>query len=80
MTQFLVVYNRVTQAATITEFDRKDRAGILQARLAAESVAGPSTEVAILAASSRAELARTHARYFKPRSEIAEELGKLLAS
>lgn len=66
MSQFVVVYNRITGAANISEFTgatANERA--LEARFAAERTASPVEEVAVLSAPSRAALARTHSRYFE---------------
>ncbi len=66
MTQFVVVYDRSTGAADIREFHGPAASEqALAARFDAESTARPSQEVAVLAASSRAALMRTHSRYFK---------------
>ncbi|MFE4469688.1 hypothetical protein ACFRFH_12815 [Leifsonia sp. NPDC056824] len=80
MTQFLIVFNRLTQEASIREFASDDQELIVSERIAAELAADSNTEVAILAGASRADLERTHARYFKSRSQMMDDFGRLLAS
>lgn len=66
MSQFVVVYNRETGAATIEEFTGDGASQhALQARFAAERVASSVEEVAVLSAPSLVALKRTHARYFE---------------
>lgn len=66
MSQFVVVYNRLTGSARIEEFtgaSASERA--LDARFNAERTASSVEEVAVLSAPSRAALKRTHSRYFE---------------
>ena len=84
MTQFLIVYDQTSgQVLDLREFDDADRESALSERFRLErehqtdrGVGGESDEnleVVVLGADSRADLERTHARYFKTVSELASE-------
>lgn len=81
MSQYVVVYDRVTGLADVREFagdDAEERA--LRARFDAESGAGPDVEIATLTASSEEELRATHSRYFRTAPEMFGDFERLLAS
>ena len=76
MTQFLIVYDQTSgQVLDLREFDDADRESALSERfrLEREHLADENLEVVVLGADSRADLERTHARYFKTVSELASE-------
>ena len=74
MTQFLIVYDQTTgKVLDLREFPdiAREEALIERFRLEREHLAEEQIEVVVLGASSRADLERTHARYFKTVSELA---------
>jgi hypothetical protein len=76
MTQFLIVYDqRAGVVEELREFTDGDRDVALAERFALERLHLPDEhiEVVVLSAASRADLERTHARYFKSVAEIASE-------
>jgi hypothetical protein len=73
VTYFLVVYDRTRGVIDqINEFN--DHAAALQERFAAEARLrhDPNIEVVVLGAQSRADLEKTHARYFKTVTELID--------
>jgi hypothetical protein len=73
MRYFLVVYNRSTGTVEVKNFDAGQRQQALEERFARELAERerPEVEVVLLGADSRAQLEKTHARYFKSVGELA---------
>jgi hypothetical protein len=72
MKHFLVVFDRAEgRLCRLTEY--ASSAGALQARFDAEKLhrAHPDIEVVVLSAPSKADLRRTHARYFQDVRQLA---------
>ncbi len=81
MSQFMIVYNRVSGDAVIREFAGADAVeNALEARFEAERTAGPDVEIATLSAASADELRVTHARYFRSGTDMFDDFERLLAS
>jgi hypothetical protein len=73
----LLVYDRA-QAKLLVEREFDSKAEALAARFEAEAAHrqdGENVEVVVLAAESRADLMRTHSRYFFSLSELASQVG-----
>lgn len=73
----LLVYDRA-QAELLEERAFDSKAEALAARFDAEAVhrtSGENIEVVVLAAESRADLMRTHSRYFYSLRELASQVG-----
>jgi hypothetical protein len=70
MRNFLVVFNRRTGANTVREFPAGCGREVVRQRFALERQhrGDPDIEVAVLGSSSRAELEKTHSRYFRSSS------------
>lgn len=83
MSHFLVVFDRLSGRAQVTEYG--DSSAALRDRFRAERKCqdSPSTEVVVLSAKSEKDLHRTHARYFESFTDIArsglEQLGNARA-
>ncbi|MYT55706.1 hypothetical protein GTW29_11385 [Streptomyces sp. SID7834] len=75
MTNVLVVYDRA-QGRLLREQEFEHRSDAFAARLKAEKEFGGGTnvEVVVLAARSRADLLRTHARYFLSLDDLAARI------
>lgn len=74
MKYYLIVYDQATGLLIeFREFEQQDRAAALEARFKLEQdrLNQPSVEVVVLGGESRADLERTHARYFKSITEMA---------
>lgn len=75
MRYFLVVYDRSRgRRRELIEFAADERARALEerARRERDALEQPEVEVVLLAAESRADLERTHGRYFKSVEELAK--------
>ncbi len=73
MRYFLIVYDRSQgRRRELTEFSEGQRAHALEerARRERDALEQPELEVVLLAAESRADLERTHGRYFKSVEEL----------
>jgi hypothetical protein len=72
MRNFLVVYNRRTGANCVREFGPGRGREAIRARFQAERAnqGNSDIEVVVLASGSRAELMKTHSRYFQSAREI----------
>jgi hypothetical protein len=75
---FLLAYDRRTGALEIKEFRGENaRARALAARLQTEGRSrGTDREVVVIAADSKDELRRTHARYFQTVGDLARSAAK----
>ncbi len=76
MSYFLLLYRRSKgELIEIDEFPPEQRETAFQLRLEREIAhrRNPDVEVVVLSAPSRADLERTHSRYFKSVSELAGE-------
>jgi len=81
MSQFVIIYDRLSGKSEIRAFDGPGAVDeALEARFQAELIAGPSQEIATLAAASEEELRATHSRYFLSESDMFGDFGRLLAS
>jgi hypothetical protein len=72
MRNFLVVYNRRTGENTTQEFPEGRGREAVKERFAQERLhrGDPDIEVVVLGSTSRAELLKTHSRYFRSAAEI----------
>lgn len=72
MRNFLVVYNRRTGANSLREFPPGHGREAIRARFEAEKQhrGDPDIEVVVLGSGSRAELMKTHSRYFQSAREM----------
>jgi hypothetical protein len=69
---YLIKYNRRSGDSEVFEFPgRGNRSAAIQERLRLESTSTSDDEIVVIAADSRADLERTHSRYFKSASELA---------
>jgi hypothetical protein len=77
MRNFLVVYNRRTGESTLKEFPEGHGREAIRERFTQERAhrGNPDIEVVVLGSASKAELLRTHSRYFRSATEIAERAG-----
>ncbi len=76
MSYFLLLYSRSKgELIEIDEFPPEQRETAFRLRLEREIAhrRNPDVEVVVLSAPSRADLERTHSRYFKSVSELAGE-------
>ena len=74
MRNYLVVYNRRTGANTVREFAAGCGREAIRERFALERAhrGEPDIEIVVLGSSSREELLKTHARYFRSATEMVE--------
>jgi hypothetical protein len=77
MRNFLVVYNRRTGASKLQEFPEGQGRDAIRERFAQERLhsGDPDIEVVVLGSTSKAELLKTHSRYFRSATEILEGTG-----
>jgi hypothetical protein len=77
MRNFLVVYNRRTGVSTVQEFPEGRGREAIRERFTQERLHrdDPDIEVVVLGSASKAELLKTHSRYFRSATEILEEAG-----
>jgi hypothetical protein len=69
---YLIKYNRRSGLTTLREFPGAGgRTAAIHERLRLEATCGVDDEIVVIAADSRADLERTHSRYFKTASELA---------
>ena len=78
MKSFLLIYDRLTGQVAVQEF--ADASTAMEARMRAESQAGPNTEVVVLSSDSESSLRQTHSRYFRSVVEILTDSGASLRS
>jgi hypothetical protein len=80
MSEFVVVYDRLSGRADIQEFTGDSAAALaLAARFRAEDSAASTEEVAVLSATSRDALRVTHSRYFGGVRSVLADLRELSA-
>jgi hypothetical protein len=74
MRNFLVVYNRRTGQSTLKEFPEGHGRDAIRERFTQERLhrGDPDIEVVVLGSDSKAELLKTHSRYFRSATEILE--------
>jgi hypothetical protein len=74
MENFLIIYNRRTGESDVREFPAGCGREAVSARFVQERIhrGDPDIEVVVLSTSSRAELLKTHSRYFRSAEEILE--------
>jgi hypothetical protein len=77
MRNFLVVYNRRTGSSTVREFPEGHGREAISERFMQERLhrGDPDIEVVVLGSASKAELLKTHSRYFQSATEILEGAG-----
>ena len=73
MINFLIQYNRRSGAMTLREFPGATGSAAIHERLRLEATAGPDEEIVVITANSRADLERTHSRYFKSASQMVSD-------
>lgn len=76
MENFLVIYNRRTGESDVREFPAGRGREAVRERFEQERIyrSDPDVEVVVLSSSSRAELLKTHSRYFRSAEEILERV------
>jgi hypothetical protein len=76
MTHILVVYDRVS-GRLVREAEFARRTDALHERFVVERAyqGQPNVEVVVLSARTRADIQRTHARYFESLDELAARMG-----
>lgn len=73
MNYYLIVYDRIRgEVLEEHEYPAKDAdlAWALREKLVSDTIIDPNVEVVLLRSRSRADLAKTHARYFKSVKDI----------
>ena len=77
MENFLVIYNRRTGESDVREFPAGCGRAAVRERFNQERLHrdDPDVEVVVLSSSSRAELMKTHSRYFRTAEQIVEHAG-----
>lgn len=70
-----MVYNRRTGESTLQEFPEGRGREAIKERFTQERLhrGNPDIEVVVLGSDSKAELMKTHSRYFRSASELLEE-------
>jgi hypothetical protein len=71
MKHFLLVYDREEGRLVDDPVEFNDYSDALNERFKRERTKPPNHEIVVLSSSSRANLEKTHARYFKSVSELA---------
>lgn len=74
MENYLIIYNRRTGESDVQEFPVGRGREAIRERFEQERIhrSNPDIEVVVLSSSSRAELLKTHSRYFRSAEEIIE--------